>query len=106
MNPSKAMFERQQEPQRNQRALTVNDVDGIRVGDRFDYRGAHTITYGALYDAEVVSVHRHTITLSVLIDQTSANIERYGAARSYRVAIAKKDIGRTERLYEQRNWKL
>ncbi|MBO4520733.1 MAG: hypothetical protein J5787_05955 [Alphaproteobacteria bacterium] len=97
-------FERQQEPQRNQVALTERDVDGIRVGDRFDYRGARTITYGALYDAEVVQITENTIILSLVIDQTSAPIERYGTARKYRTAIAKKDIGRTERLYEKRSW--
>ena len=105
MKPSIMSFEKTNEPQKKrQRALTQDDVSRIRVGDRYDYRGRDTITFGALYNAEVIAVNPHTITLFITIDQASAHIERYGAARGYRVSIPKSKIGRTERLYEQRRW--
>lgn len=105
MKATSARFERINEPQkRRQRAITEKDIKSIRVGDRFDYRGRGTITFGALYSAEVIAVSPHTITLFIVIDQASAHIERYGAAAGYRVSIQKSEIGRTERLYEQRRW--
>ena len=54
--------------------------------------------------AEVLDVHTHTITLWVTIDQASAPIERYGAARGYRIALQKSEIGRSERLYKPLEW--
>lgn len=105
MNYGYEAFDRQSEPtEKRQRSLTQKDVDRIRVGDRYDYRGRKTITFAALYDAEVISVSPHTITLSICIDQASASIERYGAARAYNWTIQKRDIGTNERLYEQRKW--
>ena len=105
MKPSIMRFEKSNEPQKKrQRALTQDDVSRIRVGDRYDYRGRGSTTFGALYSAEVLDVHTHTITLWITIDQASAPIGRYGAARGYRIALQKSEIGRSERLYKPLEW--
>lgn len=95
MKPSIELFERQQtQYHRHQRAITRQEADFIRPGERFDYRGRNAITYGALYDAIVVAVNPFTITLSLMIVGNPS-------ASPYNWAIQKNEIGTSERLYEK-----
>lgn len=72
----------------------------IRVGDRYLYRGANTITRNATYSADVKKITPFIVVMDITIDQTSAPIERYGIAKTYSVAIQRSEIGRSERLYK------
>lgn len=83
-------------------AITPNEVEGIRVGDCFDYKGRNTPTYCALYDAVVVGMNERMLFLSITIDQDYIDIDKFGAARAFPWAINKADIGKTEMLFKRR----
>lgn len=60
MKPSIMRFEKSNEPQKKrQRALTQDDVSRIRVGDRYDYRGRGSTTFGALYSGSAGRSHAY-----------------------------------------------
>ena len=79
--------------------MTQVRASDIAVGERYLYRGANTITRNATYYADVKKITPWIVVLDITIDQRSAPIERYGIARTYSVAIQRKEIGRSERLY-------
>ena len=78
--------------------MTPIKANEIEVGKRYIYRGANTITRNASYFADIKKVTQFIVVMDITIDQTSAPIERYGRARTYSIAIQKKEIGRSERL--------
>ena len=95
----RADLTRIREPIPGRRAITQKDLPEIKKGDRFEYRGRNTPTYCALYDAEVVQVTAHTVTMALTIDQAYLDVIKLGAARSFRWTISKTDIGSSEILF-------
>ena len=83
-------------------ALTPNDVEGINVGDCFDYKGRNTPTYCALYDAVITGITDRLLTMSITIDQDYIDRDKFGAARAFPWTINKADVGKTEMLFKRR----
>lgn len=83
----------------------LKNANGIKVGDKFRYRGSGygvdgtLIAKGKMYDAEVVSISTHIITLRITLDKTTVDYFMLGDSKPYTWAIRKVDVGRTERLY-------
>lgn len=90
-------------PLQGRRALTAFEINAIRPGQRYEYRGKNTPTYCAIYDAEVVQVTEQIVTLRLTIDQTYLDCMKLGAARSFLWSIQRQDIGKSEMLFERIN---
>lgn len=84
----------------------LRNANGIKKGDRFRYRsrGVYVdgvwVNRGAEYDVEVINVSTHTITLRMLIDQTTmpGYSAIMGDPQPYNWAIRKVDVGTREKL--------
>jgi len=89
----------------------LRSAKGIKVGDKFTYvsQGFEiyedgqkiVVSKGVEYDAEVIQVTEHLITLNLIADQTTIPRSRpcIWESRPYNWSIRKCDIGVTEKLY-------
>ena len=87
----------------------LRSAKGIQVGDKFTYvsQGFEmyedgqkiVVSKGAEYDAEVVQVTEHLVTLNLLVDQATITRPCIWESRPYNWSIRKCDIGVTEKLY-------
>lgn len=102
MNEGRLQIERIRKTPTGRQAITPDDVQRIRVGDCFDYKGRNTPTYCALYDAVVVGINERMLFLSITIDQDYIDRDKFGASRAFPWAINKTDIGKTEMLFKRR----
>lgn len=72
----------------------------IKVGDRFKYKGVGTISGNAIYDALVITVTPHTVTLLITIDQDTLHDDiPFSKPMPYTWTIVNSDLGKYEHLY-------
>lgn len=83
----------------------LRNANGIKVGDKFRYRSCVYVDGGYIakgkpYDAEVIDVSKHVITLQLNCKKAVTIFdEEPNVPAKYNWAIRKVDVGTRERLY-------
>lgn len=81
--------------------IKIKNASQLKVGDKYLYTGHFTPYPNALYDAEVIGIYRHTVTLRVKIRIESTEETALGEVQPYNWSIPKINIGTTEILYKE-----